>query len=387
MIVKREYWQRRILDAWQRRSVVWLHGVRRCGKTTLAKSLEDVEYFNCDLASVRAQLSYPEGILPQLRGRRVVFDEVHRLADPSELLKVAADEFPDVKVVATGSSTLAATSKFSDSLTGRKEAVWLTPMCAADLDAFGGDVATRLSRGGLPPFFLGDSGDADIGEWMQSFWARDVQELFRIERRSSFVRFIESVLAGSGGQFEATRYAAQCEVSRQTAMNYLDVLDVTRLVSVVRPFHRRKTSEIVRAPKVYGFDTGFVRHHAGWNELRETDLGMLWEHYVLNEIHAAAPRAYPRYWRTKAGRKVDFVVPLADGAVAAIECKWKAYTDRSYPGLKAFRAQYPDGPTFVVGHDVTRAHEIDDDGLAVKFLPLGEIGEALSALPLRGVPA
>lgn len=56
----------------------------------------------------------------------VVFDEVHQLADPSRLLKIGADAFPRIKILATGSSTLAATQKFRDSLAGRKRVVELS---------------------------------------------------------------------------------------------------------------------------------------------------------------------------------------------------------------------------------------------------------------------
>lgn len=52
--------------------------------------------------------------------RRVVLDEIHRLPNPAEFLKIAADHYPHVKVLATGSSTLSATTKFRDTLTGRK---------------------------------------------------------------------------------------------------------------------------------------------------------------------------------------------------------------------------------------------------------------------------
>jgi len=50
-------------------------------------------------------------------------------------LKIAADHFPETRVIATGSSTLEASAKFRDTLTGRRETVWLTPMIAADLVA------------------------------------------------------------------------------------------------------------------------------------------------------------------------------------------------------------------------------------------------------------
>ena len=97
----------------------------------------------------------PESFLKGLGNRRIVLDEVHRLPNPSEMLKIAADHFPNVRVLATRSSTLGASSRFRDTLTGRKTELWLTPMIEADLAGFGNvDLPHRLLHGGLPPFFL-----------------------------------------------------------------------------------------------------------------------------------------------------------------------------------------------------------------------------------------
>lgn len=221
-----------------------------------------------------------------MRGKRAALDEVHRLPDPSELLKIAADHFPEVRLVATGSSTLQATAKFRDTLSGRKEEVWLTPMIEPDREQAGGTLQQRLGRGGLPELFLRGGADRDMQEWLDAYWAKDVQELFRLERRSSFVRFVELLLARSGGVFEATAFAGPSEASRPTIANYLSALEITKVAHVVRPFSTRRATEIVHAPKVYGFDTGFVKTFRGWGELRDEDLGQLWEHYVLNELHA-----------------------------------------------------------------------------------------------------
>ncbi|MBI2404051.1 MAG: ATP-binding protein, partial [Gemmatimonadetes bacterium] len=121
-----------------------------------------------------------------------MLDEIHRLANPSELLKVAADHYRDVRVLATGSSVLGASARFRDTLAGRKREVWLTPMALADQAAFGSaSLSHRLLRGGLPPFFLADDlPEADLQEWMDAYWARDIQKLFRLERRQSFQRFV-----------------------------------------------------------------------------------------------------------------------------------------------------------------------------------------------------
>ena len=99
-----------------------------------------------------------EEFLKTIRKKTVVFDEIHRLGNPSELLKIAADYYPDTKIIATGSSTLGASSKVRDTLSGRKLDIWLTPMIAEDLDDFGVDnFEKRLLYGGLPPFIMSDA--------------------------------------------------------------------------------------------------------------------------------------------------------------------------------------------------------------------------------------
>ncbi len=378
-MVKRHHWIELVERAWQRRSVLWLAGVRRAGKTFLCKSLDGAEYFDCELPRTRRLIEDPEEFLGTRRGRRLVLDEVHRLGNPSELLKIAADHFPDTPVLATGSSTLEATAKFRDTLTGRRETVWLTPMIAADLADFDhGDLGHRLLRGGLPPMFLADElPERDFQDWIDAYWAKDIQELFRLERHWSFQRFLELLFAQSGGMFEATRFAAPCEVSRQTISNYLAALETTFVAHVVRPFSSRRANEIVAAPKVYGFDTGFVCHYRGWNALRAEDLGLLWEHFVLNEIHGRLQRRDLRYWRNKQGAEVDFVLPgRGERAPVAIECKWKADTFAP-AALSAFRRIYPDGPNFVVATDVDTPFKRTLDGVEVEFVSLERLVERL----------
>src|SRR3990172_3519178 len=151
-VVARAFWRRKIDAAWRRCSVVWLAGVRRVGKTILCQSVPDVEYFDCELPRTRRLMDDPEAFLDSLRGRRLVLDEVLRLPNPAELLKIAADHYPTTRIVATGSSSLQASAKFRDTLAGRKAEVWLTPMNEADRRAFGGESEHRFLRGGLPPF-------------------------------------------------------------------------------------------------------------------------------------------------------------------------------------------------------------------------------------------
>ena len=153
-MVRRGFWIRLVEAAWRQKPVVWLAGVRRSGKTVLASSLARTSYYDCEMPSTRVAMRDPESFLSGNRGKRIVLDEIHRLDNPSELLKIAADHFRDIRVLATGSSTLGATRKFSDTLVGRKTNVWLTPMNSHDLADFRRpDLDHRITHGGLPPIF------------------------------------------------------------------------------------------------------------------------------------------------------------------------------------------------------------------------------------------
>jgi len=372
-MVIRQFWVNRIEEAWKHRSLVWLRGVRRSGKTVLCQGLSGVEYFDCEIPRVRQSMEDPEFFLTQLKGRRVVLDEVHRLQNPSELLKIATDHFPDIKIVATGSSSLQASRKFRDTLTGRKWTVDLTPMNQQDGQDFSEkNLIFRLLRGGLPPFFLSsDVHEIHFQEWMDSYWARDIQELFRLERRASFQKCVELAFVRSGGIFEATAFAGPCEISRPTVSHYLRVMEDTRVCTVVRPFSARRSGEIVSAPKVYGFDTGFVSYYRGWDTSSPEVNGVLWEHYVLNELLSLESVGSVHYWRDKQGHDVDFVLAHRGKAWRAIECKW-SWRSADLKGLVTFRKRHPGGENWVVAPDVTRPFERKEKGLVVSYMNLSD---------------
>jgi hypothetical protein len=379
-MVRRHFWQELVEQAWRERSVVWLAGVRRVGKTFLCQSLPNIEYFDCELPRTRRMMEDPQAFLDGLGNHRIVLDEIHRLPNPSELLKIAADHYPRLRVLATGSSTLGASAKFKDTLAGRKRNVWLTPMCLEDLkDAKRPDLRHRFLRGGLPPFFLAESfPERDFQEWMDAYWAKDVQELFRLERRSSFQKFSELLMTQSGGLFEATRFTAPCEVSRTTISNYLKVLEATFVAHVIRPFSTHRPTEIVSAPKVYGFDTGFVSYYRGWQDLRQEDLGALWEHFVLNEIMTRQQTREISYWRDKRGHEVDFILTGRRSRPIALECKWSAY-DFDATNLHAFRRQYSNGENVVLAHDVDRHFTRGYGDIVVRFENLQTFVNALGS--------
>ncbi len=351
-MIERSYWKKRIQDVWKEAPIVWLSGVRRSGKTTLAQGLanaEDVLYVNCDLPVTEDRVRDPELFFRSCERSVVVFDEIHQLSDPSRLLKIGADLFPKLKILATGSSTLAASKKFRDTLTGRKRLVHLLPIFWTELEAFScSDISRRLFQGGLPPALLADSKNPSFyREWLDSFFARDIQKLFSFRDADKFNTLFEYLLRQSGGQVEISRVASELKTSRLTIENHLQALEITHAVTRIRPFFGGGQKEIVKMPKVYGFDTGFVTFVRGWDPLRPQDHGILWEHFVLEFLHASFPNETVRYWRDKAGREVDFVLARRRDKVDVVECKWNPL-DFDPSSLQEFRTYYPKGENYLV---------------------------------------
>ncbi len=359
-MTSRPFWHARVEDAWTKRSIAWLAGLRRTGKTTLAQQVPDVRYENCDLPSVQRAFADPELAFRALApGTRLVLDEVHRLPDAALVLKIAADAFPELRILATGSSTLAASTRFRDTLTDRKRTLFFPPVLWTECNADFGitDLDRRLRHGGFPSQLLAPQPDPEFfEEWQDSYFARDVQELFGLRNRVAFLRLLGLVALRSGGLLDITDLAKAAGIARPTVMAHLDALEMSHAAYRLPPFHGGGEREIVRAPKLYAFDTGFICHHRGWTTLRDTDRGHLWEHLVLDCLRVCVPASRLHYWRDKSQRGVDFVIDRRGGVVDTIDAKMSP-DDLSSANLTEFRRLYPEGRDYVVAPYVSAPFE------------------------------
>ncbi len=370
-MIRRKQWIDAIERLWDIRSVVWLSGVRRVGKTTLVKQLDNTDYFNCDLPSVRRRLTDPEFFLSSCDPkRRLVLDEVHHIEDPSLLLKIAADEYPDLKLVATGSSTLAAAKKFRDALTDRKRTLHLPPVPWREtVGVFGvNDLKQRLLCGGLPRILLSGEPQPDFFEdWLESFYARDIQELFNVRNRTGFLTLIQLLGLQSGGSLDVSALSKKCGISRPTTISYLDAMEIAHALYRIPPFFGGGHREIIKQPKAYLFDTGLIAHCKGWESIREDDAGLLWEHLVLDELRYEYPSRKIHYWRDKSGREVDFVIEHNPNKIDIYEAK---LTPDAFDAsnLEKFRQLYPRGDNFVICPYISNPYRARKRGMILEYV-------------------
>ena len=369
-MVQRPFWIQKILQAWNKRSLVWLSGVRRVGKTTLVKMIPDIIYLNCDLPSVQRELQEPEFFYRSLPpDSKIVFDEIHRLENPSEVLKIGTDEFPHLKILATGSSTLAASRKFRDTLTGRKIEIHLTPVLWSEcLQNFQiPNLDKRFFHGGLPEPLLASQKDLYFfSEWLDSFYARDIQELFGIRNRIGFLKLFQLLLRQSGGLADYTQLARLADLNRLTVKAHIEALQITHAIYVLPPYHGKSRREITRKPKIYAFDTGFITFAKGWDSIREEDRGYLWEHLILDILQTMVHRSQIYFWRDKSGNEIDFVLSLPRSQTTCIECKMNL-DNFQLKTFRLFRKKYPSGDNIVVSPIIERPYSRQYENLIVQF--------------------
>ncbi len=222
-----------------------------------------------------------------------------------------------------------------------------------------------MLNGGLPEFLLSDIRDEELySEWIDSYYARDIQELFSVRNRTGFIKLMLLLFTRSSGILEITSLAKESGLTRPTVMTYIEALSIAHAISTVPPFHGGGKKEIVKRPKVYAFDTGFVCHARGWNSIRESDRGDLWEHLVVDMLRAKYEKIF--FWKEKSGSEVDFVVKGEKGEVHTFECKINP--DKYSPGaLMKFRVYYPHGRNYCFSPHITSPYKLRFDRHEVVF--------------------
>jgi len=360
-VIVRPYWLEKLYRIWDRQSIVWFSGVWRSGKTTIARMIDNIKYvyLNCAIPAVRRKLVEPFDYLAAYdENNTLILDEIHRLDNPSLLLKFIDGNHPNIKILAISASTLTGTSEFNVSLTGTTFAVQLLPVlwdeCIRDFKIT--DLDKRLLHGGLPEVLLVDQkSDEFYAEWIDRIFAREIQDLFNIRNRTGFRTLFRLLIRNSGDQLDVSKLARTAKISRPTAYTYLNAMEMLHLISFVRPFHGDSPREITKRPKCYAFDTGFVTYERGWTELREEDHEVLWKHLVLDMLRDQFSTREVYYWKDKSNREIDFVLRGSRDEVHLIECIMDV--DRlSFRAIREFRRLYPNGENLILTPAATTSY-------------------------------
>lgn len=358
-----------VLRQKNQRKISIIIGPRQAGKTTILKELHKKlggVFFDIDVFSQYSQVASYEDFINtlKLKGYRekqkqffyVFLDEFQRYADLSLVLKNIYDNHPNIKIFASGSSSLAIKHHIQESLAGRKLITQLYPLNFQEYLIFKDkaplwdeilklrNIASKnyftllpkvkklwldfLVFGGYPEVVLSRDSETKrqvLESIFDLYIKKDLVEYLNIEKIRSAKILIQKLAVNHGALINFSELGSITSLDTKTVQNYAETLQETFLINIIRPFFTNKNKEISKMPKIYFLDNG-VRNYFlnNFNPLDiRNDAGVLFESYYLGELLKSGETIdHIKYYRSKQKVEVDFVLDKISQLIP-LELKFK----------------------------------------------------------------
>lgn len=331
-------------------------GARQVGKTTLIKKiLENKEYLflDADDPTVRELLTSPntEQIRTLISENNIIFiDEAQRINGIGITLKIITDQFQDVQLFVSGSSSFDLGKNLNEPLTGRKWEYELFPISWDEYENKLGflkaeqQINNRLLYGFYPDVLNNIGKEPEIlKNLVNSYLYRDILAFSEIRKPEVLEKLLQALALQMGNEVNYNELSQIVGINKITIQRYIEILEKGYIIFRLNGFSKNIRNEIKRNRKVYFYDNG-IRNMIIGNfqplDLR-LDKGALWENFLISErikqnlYKNTFAKTY--FWRTKQQQEVDFVEEK-DGSIVGYEFKWKAKGKTKLP--KIFMKKY-----------------------------------------------
>ncbi len=337
------------------------------GKTWLAKKLMPefknpyyLNYDSADNARIVHTQSWP------LQADMLILDEIHKMKGWKMFVKGVYDTRPaDQAIMITGSSRLETFRQSGESLAGRYFHYRLHPLSVRELrnsmqprEAI--DTLNRL--GGFPEPLLSGS-DTEAARWRNQYHTdlirEDILEFSKIQEVRAIRLLVELLRSRVGSPLSYTSLAGDLQIAPNTVRKYIDILESLFVIFRIRPFHNNVARAVLREPKVYFYDTGFIKGDDGVR-LENTCAACILKH-VHYQQDTMGENVSLNYIKTRDGKEIDFVICRDDLALQLIEVKLS--DDKPSNALRLFAAKYPASSAVQLVHNLRK--ELHLDGVSV----------------------
>lgn len=346
--------------------VLLLYGARRVGKTTLVKQIASEQisskYINCELLQNKTALqSTNTELLKAFIGdfRFVVLDEAQDIADIGKVLKVLVDTYPDMQIVATGSSSFELSQQVGEPLTGRSRQFMLFPFSFSELAGSKGfadihAVLENILRFGLYPE-VWDKPDDDAIEELQNiasnYLYKDILQFERLRRPDMLLNLLRALALQIGSEVSLNELSNLLGENINTIKRYIELLEKAFVIFRLPSFARNLRKEIAKGQKVYFYDLGIrnaiIQNFNGL--MMRDDRGALWENFFVAERmkfnHYNRRFVNTYFWRTYDQQEIDYIEEYS-GKLLLFECKYNPSKKAKIPNV--FKQNYPNSEITVV---------------------------------------
>ena len=352
--------------------VLVILGPRQVGKTTLLK-----DYLATINKTIKYKLDVGDDIRIQelinsmnfskikdyIKGYEMIaIDEAQKIKNIGQGLKIIVDQFPGIKIIATGSSSFELSGQIGEPLTGRKITLTLYPVSQIELNNLYNnyELKSRLEEyliyGGYPEVVASDMVEEKkriLNEIVGSYLLKDILELEKVKGSKILLDLLRLLAFQIGNEVSLSELGKQVGLDYKTIARYLDLFEKSFVIYNLRGFSRNLRKEITKKSKYYFLDNG-VRNAiiANFNplELRD-DIGKLWENFIISErIKKQSYKgiyANNYFWRTWEQKEIDFIEER-EGKLYAYEMKWKP--ERIAPP-RDWKTAYPNSEFLTISQD------------------------------------
>jgi len=355
--------------------VICIMGPRQTGKTTLARFIAESSkqpylWINGDESDAGEYLSNTTSAkLRTLIGNNklVIIDEAQRIQNIGITLKLFADNFSDIQVIATGSSSFELANTVNEPLTGRKIEYTLFPFSYREIsDHFGIIDERRLLEHrmiyGYYPEVVNSPGNEKeiLRQLSESYLYRDLFSFGKIKKPPLLEKILKALALQLGSEVSYNEIGQLTGSDPETVEKYIDLLEKAFVVFRLSSLSRNLGNEIKKGRKIYFYDNG-IRNSIikNFNPLNlRTDTGAILENFLLaermkaNQYKGRWVNAY--FWRTHAQQEINYIEEYS-GKLHAYEFKWKTGRKPRFP--KSFIQAYPESETSMISAGSFESYE------------------------------
>lgn len=347
-----------LVESFSNPKILLLYGPRQVGKTTLLKKIskevgKKTLWWNGDEPDIRADLKQATSsfLKAQLNGYEIlIIDEAQRIENIGLTLKLIHENIPEIKVIASGSSSFDLANKINEPLTGRKQEYQLFPISAQELvndvgqREFNRLLKTRLIFGSYPEVVMNPGNEREIVlSLADSYLYKDILTWENIQKPAKLEKLIQALAFQIGSEVSINELSQLTGLDNHTVDRYIQLLEKSFVIFQLQAFSRNLRNELKKSRKIYFYDNGIrnaVINQFAPFDLRQ-DVGALWENYLVSERmkKMSYKREYVKsyFWRTFAGQEIDFVEEK-DGQIAIFEFKWSPKVKPKFS--KSFTNEY-----------------------------------------------
>lgn len=349
--------------------IILLLGARQVGKTTLVKDIgkkvekesKKVLYINCDLAEDNGAINTnSKSVLEKLLSGvdLLLIDEAQRIDNPGLTLKIIYDNFPQTRVLATGSSSFDLKNRLSDPLTGRYLDFILYPFSLNEVMQKGtkgillkNQVNALLSQvmiyGLYPEVCLTHASEQKqqlLEKIVESYLFKDILTFQRVKNSQAIKDLTKALAYQIGSEVNENELSDRLKIDRKTVVSYLDILEKSYVIVSTHPYSKNPRREIGSRYKIYFVDLGVRNALIGdFNPINlRSDAGNLWENFLIIErkkLFANTGKSVAtNFWRSYSGAEVDYIEKLINEKPKAFEFKYGAGVLTK--GAKSFTNEY-----------------------------------------------